>query len=163
MSLSKVAGERDVPAAVARYVRSSVRSTREVFQYLCRRGVPARQAGTVVSACQAQGLLDDRAAARLWANHWARHGYAAAAIRLKLADKAFDERDIREAIHPLHSSTAEEERARLVLAHDARRRSRRPSRARLARLLASRGFDSDLIERVLSESFDPATATPSPA
>ena len=196
--------EREIPAAVSRYVRSGVRSTHEALQYLRRRGVPVRRAVAVVSACQAQGLLDDRAAARLWANHWARQGYAAAAIRLKLADKAFDERDIFEAIRPLRAATAEEERARLVLARDARRRTRgapraepvgrnpashrvpcsargerahgqpvpsrvegrpwreskgRPSRAHLARALASRGFDPDLIDRLLAESFGPATPT----
>jgi len=187
--------EREIPAAVSRYVRSGVRSTHEALQYLRRRGVPVRRAVAVVSACQAQGLLDDRAAARLWANHWARQGYAAEAIRLKLADKAFDERDILEVIRPLRVSTAEEERARLVLARDARRRTRgapraeavgrnperahgqpaparrsgpgrpwreskgRPSRARLARVLASRGFDPDLIDRLLAESFGPATPT----
>ena len=159
MSSSKAVDEREIPAAVSRYVRSGVRSTHEALQYLRRRGVPVRRAVAVVSACQAQGLLDDRAAARLWANHWARQGYAAAAIRLKLADKAFDERDILEVIRPLRVSTAEEERARLVLARDARRRTRRPSRARLARVLASRGFDPDLIDRLLAESFGPATPT----
>ncbi|MDP3722520.1 MAG: RecX family transcriptional regulator [Candidatus Omnitrophota bacterium] len=159
MSSSKAVDEREIPAAVSRYVRSGVRSRHEALQYLCRRGVPARRAVAVVSACQAQGLLDDRAAARLWADHWARQGYATEAIRLKLADKAFDERDILEAIRPLRASTAEEERARLVLARDARRTTRRLSRARLARVLASRGFDPDLIDRLLEESFGSATPT----
>jgi SOS response regulatory protein OraA/RecX len=89
---------------------------------------------------------------RLWADHWARAGFASAAIRLKLSAKGFDEGVINNATSQLCPPSDDEERARLVLAQHARRATARLARARLARTLASRGFDSDLIERLLNES-----------
>ena len=152
MSSSKPHDEPCVPTALSRYVRSGVRSTQEVVTYLRRHGVPPTRAARVVKQYRAQGLLDDRASARLWAEHWARRGYATAAIRLKLAAKGFDERVIDDTIHQWHPPSDDEERAREVVAQRVRRTAVRPARARLARTLASRGFDSDVIERILNES-----------
>jgi SOS response regulatory protein OraA/RecX len=103
----------------------------------------------LVATFQAQGLLDDRAAARLWAEHWARQHYADSAIRLKLLAKGFDEPLARNTIARLTCDADDEERARRLLAQHLRRSSSRSVPSRLARLLASRGFDSELIERVL--------------
>ena len=148
MSSSKPGDE--VRAGVLRYLRTGVRSTRDVLQYLSRRGLSLQRAASLVGTYQAQGLLDDRAAARLWADHWARQHYADSAIRLKLLAKGFDEPLARNTIARLTcDADDDEERARRLLAQHLRRSSRRPIPSRLARLLASRGFDSELIERVL--------------
>ena len=136
-----------------RYLKSGVRSTHEVLTYLRRRGISAGRAASLVAAYRAQGLLDDRAAARLWADHWARQGYASAVVRLKLEAKGFSS-DVSDAtITQFVPSTDDEARARLVAAQRAHRATGRLARTHLARGLASRGFDSDLIERILHESF----------
>ena len=141
-----------------RYLRTGVRSTRDALQHLSRRGLSLQRATGLVAAFQAQGLLDDRAAARLWADHWARQGYAASAIRLKLLAKGFDEPLARETISRLTRDADDEERARRFLAQRLRRSGSRPVPSRLARLLASRGFDSELTERVLRIAHNLAVA-----
>ena len=142
--------------ALQRYLRTGVRSTQEALTYLRRRGVPASRAASSVAASRAHGLLDDRAAARLWAGHWARQGYAAAAVQRKLAHKGFDEPASRDAIERACPPSEDEIRARLVLAQHVSRASGAAARPRLARALASRGFDSDVIERILGEPVDPS-------
>ena len=160
MSLSKDESSRALQDA-RRYLRGRVRSTRDVLTYLQRRGVPEPIATRVIAACRGEGLLDDEACARLWAEHWTRHGYASDAIRRKLALKGLDERAIQHATGLLGGTTGDLARAR-GLAEQSARRIRRPAassdaasreRARLARSLAARGFDSDVIERVVSERF----------
>ena len=142
-----------VLAAAARYTRTGVRSVNEVRAYLEGRKVPSPIAGRVIEELTARGFLDDRACARLWGEHWARRGYAWAAIRSKLSTKGLDERTIDEAAQHLGRPSQDDARARGVVAQRTHRSADRRERTRLARALASRGFDPDLIERVLSESF----------
>ena len=145
-------------AAVLRYVRSGIRSTTEVRAYLRRRGLAGQAAEAVVAECRARGLLDDGAAARLWAEQWSRRGYAWSAIRLKLSAKGFDEQALA-AAERIHGTREQDEaRARQVVADRFRRRFPRGQRVvqgRVARTLVSRGFDSDVIDRVLNEAFGP--------
>jgi SOS response regulatory protein OraA/RecX len=146
MSSSKPSHEADA----LRYTRTGVRSTHDVLTFLRRRGVAAAAARRILSRCQAAGQVDDRAAARLWAGHWLRRGYARRLIRERLAAKGFHERAIAQAMHDLGPSTEDEDSARRVAAQPRYRRSSRP---RLARTLASRGFEAEVIERVLDASF----------
>ena len=139
-------------AAVARYARTGVRSTHEVHAYLQRRGVPAAVAQRVLAECRAQSLLDDEVCARLWAEHWARGGYAWAVISAKLAAKGFGTHAIQHAAEHLKATSDDITRARLLVAARKRSSPGGRARARLAQLLASRGFESDLIEQVLNES-----------
>ena len=150
--------EPHLRAVVSRYLRTGVRSTQNVLQYLSHRGLSLQRAAGLVATFRARGLLDDRAAARLWADHWARQDYAASAIRLKLLDKGFDEPLAHNTVTRLIGDADDEERARRLLAQHLRRSSSRPVPSRLARLLASRGFDSELIERVLRTSRDLAAS-----
>ena len=155
MSSSKPGHEfRDVLAAASRYASTRVRSRQELQQYLKRRGVPAGTARQAVAACAARGLLDDRACARLWAEHWARRGYAGAAIYQRLMEKALDAAAIEQAIRTITRDSDDEARAQAFIARHLDRRTVRPSRSRLARTLASRGFDPDVIERVLCEAVE---------
>ena len=139
-------------AALSRYLRSGTRSTRETVEYLRRRGVPPAQASRAVADCQRRGLLDDRACAELWADHWARRGYAWSAIRLKLSEKGLEAQAIAHAASRPGMASSDDERARLAIAQRVRAGDGRRQRARLGQMLASRGFDQDLIERVLNES-----------
>jgi len=95
--------------------------------------------------------LDDRACAELWADHWARRGYAWSAIRLKLSEKGLDAHAIAHAASRLGTASSDDERARRIVTQHLRPGEGRRQQARLGRMLASRGFDQDLIERVLSE------------
>jgi SOS response regulatory protein OraA/RecX len=143
---------------VVRYARKVVRSTHDVRAYLTRRAIPRRLADAVIARCQSLGVLDDRAAARLWADHWSRQGYAWSAIRLKLTQRGFEDRVIQELASSDASVSHETARARAVVAAALHKNPSHPHpRGRTARLLAARGFDADVIDRVLVETFGSPT------
>lgn len=143
-----------VDAAFSRYLRSGVRSTCEAVAHLVRRGVSAETATRLVISETARGRLDDHAAIRLWAEHLVRQGYAASAIRQRLIAKGFEDRAIEQAVNRCAPAATEEARARLVAARRAKATGRQPNAARITRALAARGFDSEIIERVVSERFE---------
>lgn len=151
MSSSKL--ESSLKEAI-RYASAGVRSRQDVRAYLERRGAPRQTITRVLETCSDRGLLDDRACARLWAAHWARRGYAQSAIAQRLSEKALHATTIEDAINEVVRDSDDETRARAVAAQRLGRRTFRPSRSRLARTLAARGFDPDVIERVLCEAFD---------
>ncbi|MBI4597208.1 MAG: RecX family transcriptional regulator [Candidatus Omnitrophica bacterium] len=102
----------------------------------------------MVTECRRRGILDDGACARLWADHWARAGFAWRAIAQRLAAKGLDGAAIDQAARAVGATDADDERrvaAWLALQSD---RHHSPVE-RLARRLASRGFTTDIIERVL--------------
>ena len=140
-------------AAALRYARAGVRSQREVLERLRRDGCAHGVVERALAECRRQGLVDDRACARLWAEHWARQGLAWAAIRLKLSAKGLGDRAVEEAAVSVGATPADDEaRANAVVARRLRVATVRLSRSHLARVLASRGFDSDVIERILAAS-----------
>lgn len=158
MSSSKP--ESDAARALARatrYVRTGVRSTEDVRLHLRRQGLSPAIIEPIVARLCAQGLLDDRICARLWAEQWARRGYGWAAIRTKLVAKGLDEDALAEAQRRVEVPGADAARARVVTARWRRPGGGRRERARLARTLASRGFDAELIDQVLIESFGSLT------
>ena len=133
-----------------RYTRGRVRSTGEVLTYLRRQVVSSSTAARVIAASRARGLLDDHACARLWADHWARRGYAWSAIRAKLAAKGLAEDVIEAMLRRLAADVTDEDRARALVASSLRRRGPRPVDVRsAARTLQARGFDEEVIARAL--------------
>ena len=154
MSSSKRRGEVDhLLAATLGYAKAAVRSSHEVRAYLRRCGTPPSTATRLLAACRDRGLLNDQASASLWAEHWARQGYAWAAISLKLSVKGFDVQTIRSIGNALARVSDDETRARAVVSQRVRGGATDPhQRLRLARRLASRGFDPDVIQRVLGDS-----------
>ena len=151
MSLSKGVKARPC-VSIPRYVRSGVRSTREVLRYLHRRGVPSEDATRLIKVYRSRGFVDDRTATRLWAEQWVRQGYATSAIRAKLIEKGFEALIIDEIIQQYVPPHDDALRARVFLARKTRYTSGPSSQAKLARLLAARGFEPDLIEQLLGES-----------
>lgn len=168
MSSSKL--RRNDPSARAwglarRWLRFGTRSTAELRTYLRSKQVPHALIPIMVQRAGAVGLVDDRACAALWATRLADQGYAREAIRRRLEAKGLavplqddDESRAREVVQRVLS---------LAGARDPRPGIPRPRaegrgqtirglrlQRRLARLLAQRGFDSDLIDRVLAESFE---------
>ena len=98
MSSSKP--ESDLTRALARavrYVRTGVRSTHDVRSYLVRHGVSSEAAGEVVQTLRQRGGLNDETCARLWAEQWARRGYAWSVIRHKLEAKGLGPAAIHQA------------------------------------------------------------------
>ena len=150
---------RSALTAARRYLRYGTRSTQQVRAHLAARGVPKALAESVIDACTRARQLDDQASVTLWVNHLADRGYAWSAIHQLLLTKGFDAQYVAETIQRMHASAPDLERARAVVRARASRgaaglrASTLRRRQQLARLLARRGFDSDLIERVLVESF----------
>jgi SOS response regulatory protein OraA/RecX len=135
-----------------RYAGRRVRSADELAGYLQRQGHGSAAVREAVRACQAAGVLDDRAAARLWAETWARAGYSAEAIRQRLAAKGFGETVVAQTSGRLRLDAGDAARARAVAAG-----LRRVGRARAARRLAARGFDPDTIAGALDRACGPSS------
>lgn len=158
MSSSKQPAEGDRWLRLARrYLRFGTRSRAQLRRYLTTRNVPEPVMERLLAICAREGLVDDRAGARLWAATLADRGYAQAAIRHQLSERGFDDTAIDQALNALHRHGDDEERARLAAAAAWQRASGSPiqRRASVARRLARRGFDSDLIGRLLAD--DPST------
>lgn len=149
MSSSRASKSRPAPvdAAVLRYAGAAPRSRRDVEAFLAKHGVPDEARAGLIAACEARGLVDDVKAARLWAQHWLDQGYAWAAVHERLRTKGFDDRTLHSLDAQDRFAGDDESRARQVVA----RLGSRPAAA-LARTLASRGFDPDVVERVVSDS-----------
>ena len=141
----------------SRYLRFGTRSTAQVRAYLAARQVPERLIGRLVVECSRAGRLDDRACAKLWATTLAERGYAQAAIRSQLAVKGLDAALIEQVLSTPAARAPDDARARTMAEALLRGRSPRGPqlRRRLARRLASRGFDAELIDRVLADSLGP--------
>ena len=152
MSSSKPRSDAErLLASAIRYAGTGVRSGQQVRAYLQRAGAAVGTAERIVAACRVRGLVDDRACARLKAEHLARRGYAWAAIRVKLSAQGLTDGDIASAGRVLGTAADDAARARGVAA-SYRRRTPRPTAQRITRALASRGFDADLIEHIVADS-----------
>ena len=147
MLLSKPSRDDAALAQVIRYAGKRVCSRSEVLAYLRRRGIPPQTASRALEAAAALGVVDDRACARLWCGHWARQGYAAAAIEEKLVLKAIDPVAIRQALVALKKEETDRKRALRWI---------KPQKYRTViqrlRSLAARGFDEELIEELIGNT-----------
>ena len=149
MSSSRAVTDSAVARTLAiRFSKSRVRSRQELEARLKLAQVSSRVASKIVNECQAAGLVDDEACAQLWAGHWARRGFAWGVIRQRLADKGLAASAIEQAGAAIGvGSHADEARAREMAAGchaDAK------GMQRLARRLSARGFEAEVIEKVLS-------------
>jgi len=111
---------------------------------LKRSGFGEKEAESAARVCREQGLIDDAASARLWADHWARGLYSWAEIQRRLAAKGFERSQIEPLADTL-SGHADEARARRMV----RRLAPLGDPAKVGRRLAARGFDAEVIERSL--------------
>ena len=144
---------RDPARLIRTYLRTGTRSRAEVRAYLRQRGMAVPDAARVTRELERSGALDDRVCAKLWMQRLADAGYAWPVIRERLREKQLSERLINECLTHARDDDPDHDRLRAIatarLAHLPASDSRR--RQRLARWLASRGFDLDLIEPVLAE------------
>jgi regulatory protein len=150
--------------AVRRYLRAGARSAHELRAFLRKRGVPESAVRSLVASSAKLGWVDDEACAKLCALHWANQGYATDAIRTRLLGKGLDPSIVFRILLRLHLAGDDEPRARALVQRQRRATSSRQQTARRPRqthrhlvgLLARRGFDQDLIERVLGQPSEPA-------
>ena len=160
MSSSKPRASDTDPAIaqLLRYLSSGVKTVSDAAGFLARRGMSGPEIAEAIRVCQRRGLLNDAASAQLWADHWARQGYARAAIARKLHDKGLDDARRTEALDRLDREQTDRDRAR-QLAVTARGHAAHPQvRVRVARRLAARGFDAELITQVITELLGPPDA-----
>ena len=141
-----------VAEAALRAAGRRVRSERELAEVLRRRGFAAAAIRQALTICRARGVVDDRAAACLWAETWARQDYSAEAIQARLEAKGFGDAVIRQTAGRLKLSAGD-----AIRAHALAARQRRTGRARTGRRLAARGFDPDTVTQVLDETFGPSS------
>ena len=141
------------PASLIRtYLRTGTRSRADVAAYLRRRGLSPTAALDVTRALQRCGAVDDRACAKLWMQRLADEGYAWPTIRERLRKKQLSERLIHELLTDARHEPDDRRLRAIATARLARLPASDPRRhRRLARYLASRGFDPDLITQVLAE------------
>ena len=142
-----------------RFLTFGVRSRAELAAYLAGRGASPEETERLTREFTTRGLLDDRACAKLTATRLADDGFAARLIRARLLEKGLDAALI-DAILPGVAPPADDAvRARTLVLQQLPQSgpSRRHARARLARLLASRGHDADLSESLLADILGPAS------
>lgn len=138
-----------------RYLRFGVRSTAELRAYLTTRQLAEPLIDALLAKYVRDGVLDDRACAKLLATCLADQGYAWGAVREQLLAKGLDAELVDQTLEPLKACLDDAARARALVQTRLRGASRTDTRvrARVARLLSQRGFDSDLIDRVLADTF----------
>lgn len=108
-------------------------------------------ARAVVAQGRRQGWLDDRACAKLWADHWARQGYAWTAVADRLRAKGLDEASIGLAGEELGLARADRTRAQELVSRWAAGAANARALERAARRLAARGYDAEFIDDVVAE------------
>ena len=131
------------PEALAVATRALARrehSRRSLRERLLRARVSAEEADEVVDELLRLGLLDDGRFARERARVLAERGKGDAAIRFELDREGVDEAEIEAALAALDPER--ERAAQLVV--------RRGASPATARLLASRGFDEDVVAALVA-------------
>lgn len=146
--IRKASGD-SIDRRVRAYLRRGVRSVAEARAFLERANAPQAEIAATLDALKAEGLLDERACARLWADHWARALWSSGAIREKLLEKGIEPAAIEAAAARLGLDATDAERAEALA---AQKRHARVSGTGLARVLAARGFGAELIERITGSS-----------
>ena len=157
MSSSKPSHEAPRALQLARrYLRFGTRSSAELRAHLRQHGVPDAVQDSALAECARLGWIDDRACAALWADTFVERGFAWGRIREHLLAKGLDGELIARVLQPFAAQATDEHRASAWI-HD-RLRGRRLAdpreQGRVARLLAARGFDHELIGRVIAAASD---------
>lgn len=152
-------------SAARRFVIRGVHSVSETKEYLRKKGIPDREADRFIADAQLRNQLHDPSSVRLWAEHYARKQYSWFAIRDKLFNKGFSIQHVEHLGSSLNLSVSDEARVRNLITHFCKANSRRKSmrimagivdmdmrsRSRLIRRLTTRGFDSELINKLIDE------------
>ncbi len=136
-----------------RYLRQGTRSTAQFRAYLEARHVSPSLAEALIVQCTREGWLDDAACTKLWARTLRERGYALAAIRAQLLAKGLADGVIERVLTSLRAEADDGRLAAEIAQKQMRTRASTvvSSPQRLARWLAQRGFDEDVIADVISD------------
>src|SRR4051794_14172418 len=138
-----------------RLLEHAPRTRAELARALARPGVPPHAAAAVLDRFTEVGLIDDAAFATAWVDsRQAGRGLARRALSAELRRRGIDETTAREALCTV-SADDEELAARALVERRLRTMTSLPREARqrrLAGMLARKGFDHELVRRVLREA-----------
>lgn len=141
----------DALTQVTRLVAATDKTRAQLADALERRGFPPAEIEHALERAAALGYLDDARVARRRAQADLRDGWCGEALLARLAQAGLDEATARAAVQ---AEVAESGWTALSAAR-ALVTARRLSGAKGARFLAARGFEEDLVERVIgSGGFD---------
>lgn len=146
---------------VLRLLSFRPRTRRELRQRLLRRGFSSELVERVVARAEEEGLVDDRAFARLYAeDRLISRPCPRRLVAAELRAKGVEPKIAQDAAHAAFPELTEEELARRALAAKRARWEKLPQPVAMRRaysFLLRRGFSPDLARKVVEEAFGPWT------
>lgn len=135
----------DALTQLTRLLASTDKTRAKLTQALERRGYSADEIAAALDRAQALGYLDDERVAQRKATEALQAGWAGEALLSRLVQAGLEEATARSAIEEAIAETGWQ------ALDSARRlaRARKLQGARGARFLASRGYEEDVVERVI--------------
>lgn len=135
----------DALTQATRLLASTDKTRAQLVAALQRKGYPPAEIEQALARAQALGYLDDARVARKKAQAELRAGWAGDALLARLTGAGLDEALVRSAVAEAISETgwAALPAARALVA------ARKLTGPKAARFLASRGFDEDVVERLV--------------
>ena len=150
----------DYRQRAVRYLSIRPRSQKEMADYLRGKGCPAEEAEAILCELQEYHYLDDLEFARMYAEAGFEKGRGKQRILRELAAKGIS-REMAEEAMELLEDIPDEHQVALQIAREILRgvdlesmdrKEKEKIKARVARRLASRGFETGIIYRVIRES-----------
>lgn len=135
----------DALTQATRLLASTDKTRAQLVEALRRKGYPPPEIDQALTRAQALGYLDDARFARKKALAELRAGWAGEALLARLTGAGLDEALARAAV----AEAAFEVRWVALEAARALMTARKVTGAKAARLLASRGFEEDVVERLV--------------
>jgi regulatory protein len=135
----------DALSQATRLLASTDKTRAQLVAALERKGYPPAEIDEAIARAQALGYLDDARVARKKAQAELRAGWAGDALLARLTGAGLDEALARSAVAEAISEAGwvALEAARALMG------ARRLTGAKAARFLASRGFEEDVVERLV--------------
>ena len=141
--LGAAAERKQIARQVFTLLARRARSRADLRQRLLARGYPEQPVDVVLDRCVSEGLVDDLAFARGWADaQRRRRGVGARWLHARLRQLGVDEAQIRTVLDEIHAATDEIEEAVRALAGRRLDLEVEGQRRRAFRFLQSRGFSS---------------------
>ena len=135
----------DALTQVTRLLASTDKTRAQLADALVRRGYEAQEIEHALERATALGYLDDTRVARRRAQAFLRAGWSGEALLARLVHAGLDEQTARVAVQ----AEIAESGWTAPSAAQALVKARKLSGAKGARFLASRGFEEELVERVI--------------
>ncbi|MCL2851128.1 MAG: RecX family transcriptional regulator [Firmicutes bacterium] len=149
--LLKASGENDLYGRAINYILRSPRTEREITQYLFRKDASPETVKRIVNRLKTSSYINDEAYAQMFAEQ--KSGKLGAGnIRNKLYMRGVDTELIEQALGLVEGET-QEELAKKIAEKYLRSKGRDDkSMQKLYRYLGSKGFDFDLINRIIEDA-----------